>query len=369
MVEVPQELVDVIIDHLHADRRALLACLSVSSIFRCRARFHLFPTIRLNKKRDFEEFNVLCAKSPSIPDLVKSLHVILPESVTNIPSLSRVHTLYLNGSLRVMSLHLESFSRIFSWVPSTLTSLSIEAITFPTETFRRLIGALPLLKYLSLYTVFVTGTGSVDSQLLELSRGGKGPPLEVLSIRSLNPDGVCPFFHGYPLSGPFALYNLRELYFPRFVLEQVPDIQRMLDASKDSLHELHLEPAFYKVGPVSGWSDKQFLDISQIPIVTLPLPGNRFLELEWLVACLEKGSYPLKIEQINIIITYVSFLHFWSEMDKALCGDPHFSAIRVTITCGGLTRQEALAIMSAMPGLHSEGRLSVGYKGGDGDAL
>lgn len=243
MVDFPQELVDAIIDHLIEDRLALLACLSVSSLFRCRAQFHLFPTIHLTEKRDFEEFNLLCAKSPSIPDLVKTLHVTLPESTISLPRLLQVHTLHFNGSLRVVPGDLESFSRIFSWVPSTLTSLSIQDITFSsTETFRSLISALPFLKSLSLITAFATITRS-DSRLLGSSCNDKGPPIEALSVTSINSDGVCAFFHGYPHLGPFALYGLRELRFFSFVLEQASDIQRLLNASRDSLRELHLAPA------------------------------------------------------------------------------------------------------------------------------
>ncbi|KAK0200771.1 hypothetical protein DFS33DRAFT_1075648 [Desarmillaria ectypa] len=246
MTYFPQELVDAIIDHLNGDRRTLLACLSVSSFFRCRAQFYLFPIIRLAEKRDFEEFSLLCAKSPSIPYLVKILHVTLPDSAISLPKLSHVHTLHFNGSLRVIPRDLESFRRIFSWVPSTLTSLSIRDMTFSsTETFRSLIGALPLLKSLSLRTVFATGTGSENSHLLEPSCDDKGPPIEVLCITSINSDGVCAFFHGHPRLRPFALHNLRELRFFSFVLEQVADIQRLVNASRDSLRELYLGPAFH----------------------------------------------------------------------------------------------------------------------------
>ncbi len=243
MVDFPQELVDAIIDHLIEDRLALLACLSVSSLFRCRAQFHLFPTIHLTEKRDFEEFNLLCAKSPSIPDFVKILHVTLPEFTISLPRLLRVHTLHFNGSLRVVPGDLEAFKRIFSWVPSTLTSLWIRDITFSsTETFRSLIEALPLLKSLSIITTFVTRTRSENSRLLGSYCNDKGPPIEVLSITSINSDGICAFFHGYPRLGPFALHGLRELRFS-FVLEQASDIQRLLNASRDSLRELHLAPA------------------------------------------------------------------------------------------------------------------------------
>ncbi|KAK0237185.1 hypothetical protein EDD85DRAFT_836478 [Armillaria nabsnona] len=244
MVDFPQELVDAIIDHLIEDRLALLACLSVSSLFRYRAQFHLFPTIHLTEKRDFEEFSLLCTKSPSIPDFVKILHVTLPESTISLPRLLQVHTLHFNGSLRVVPGDLESFSRIFSWVPNTLTSLSIQDITFSsTETFRSLIGALPFLKSLSLTTTFATRTRSENSLLLGSSCYDKGPPIEVISITSINSDGVCAFFHGYPRLGPFALHGLRELRFFSFVLEQAADIQRLLNASRDSLRELYLAPA------------------------------------------------------------------------------------------------------------------------------
>ncbi|KAK0189468.1 hypothetical protein F5146DRAFT_627727 [Armillaria mellea] len=268
MIDFPQELVDTTIDHLVEDRFALLACLSVSRLFRCRALFHLFPTIHLTEKRDFDDFNLLCSTSPSIPDLVKTLHVTLPESTISLPRLLRVHTLHFNGSLRVVPGGLETFNRIFSWVPSTLTSLSIQDITFSsTETFRSLIGALPLLKSLSLNTTFVTRTKPENSRFLGSSCNDKGPPIESLSITSINSDGVCTIFHGHPHLGPFALHSLRELHFFNFVLEQAADIQRLLNASRDTLRGLHLAPAYSYLS--SRWSDKQILDVARVPIITL----------------------------------------------------------------------------------------------------
>ncbi|KAK0189475.1 hypothetical protein F5146DRAFT_1051177 [Armillaria mellea] len=246
MIHFSQELVDAIIDHLVEDRLALLACLSVSTSFRCRAQFHLFPTIHLTDKRDFDDFNLLCATSPSIPDLVKTLHVTLPESTIILPRLMQVHTLHFNGSSRIAPGDLESFGTIFSWVPSTLTSLSLQDITFSsTETFRSLIGVLPLLKSLSLITTFGTRTRSENSRLLAFSGNDKGPPIEILSITSITSDGVSAFFHGHPHLGPFALHGLRELRFFSFALEQAADIQHLLNASRDTLRELHLTPTCF----------------------------------------------------------------------------------------------------------------------------
>ncbi|PBK69427.1 hypothetical protein ARMSODRAFT_1004177 [Armillaria solidipes] len=369
MVDFPQELVDAIIDHLIEDRLALLACLSVSSFFRCRAQFHLFPTIRLTEKRDFEEFNLLCAKSPSIPDLIKTLHVTLPESTISLPRLSQVHTLHFNGSLRVVPGDLERFRRIFSWVPSTLTSLSVQDITFSsTATFRSLIGGLPLLKSLSLLAVYAAGTGSDNSRPLGSSCDDKGPSIEVLSITSINSDGVCAFFHGHPSLEPFALHGLSELRFFGFALEQVAEIRYLLDASRDSLRKLHLAPSFY---PSSRWSDKQILDVSCVPIITLRLRGDWLYAswaLDWLVTCLEKGSYPLRVEQIIITVDKLFLASSWTRMDEALCGDPNFSAIQVLVALGGRIDRDALAdkgIVSAMPGLYSEERVRVKYMADD----
>ncbi|KAK0216258.1 hypothetical protein IW262DRAFT_1299494 [Armillaria fumosa] len=265
MIDFPQELVDAIIDHLIEDRLTLLTCLSVSSSFRSRAQFHLFPAIRLTEKRDFDEFNLLCATSPLIPDLVKTLHVTLPESTICLPRLLRVHKLHFNGSLRVVPEDLKSFSRIFSWVPSTITSLSIQDITFSsTESFRSLIGALPLLKSLSLkslsiISVFATRTRSENFRLLESSGSDRGPPIEILSITSINSDGICAFFHGYPHLGPFALQGLRELRFFSFVLEQAADIQHVLNASRDTLCELYLAPTCFYGLTNRSWMSPMYL--------------------------------------------------------------------------------------------------------------
>lgn len=77
-----------------------------------------------------------------------------------------------------------------------------------------------------------------------------------------------------------------------------------------------------------------------------------------------KGSYPLVVEQIIIIVENLFHESAWTRMDKALCGDPNFRAIRLTISLGGYIGRNRLAdksIVLAMPGLYSEGRVRVRY--------
>ncbi len=70
------------------------------------------------------------------------------------------------------------------------------------------------------------------------------------------------------------------------------------------------------------------------------------------------------VEQIIIIVENLFHESAWTRMDKALCGDPNFRAIQLTISLGGHIGWDRLAdksIVSAMPGLFSDGRVRVKY--------
>lgn len=81
---LPQELVDTIIDHVHADHTTLAACALVSKSWLRSARYHLFASISLSSLSQSRlPPNVLCAKlygilkaDPDIIPFIRSLQIL-----------------------------------------------------------------------------------------------------------------------------------------------------------------------------------------------------------------------------------------------------------------------------------------------------
>ncbi|KAJ7104369.1 hypothetical protein B0H15DRAFT_22580 [Mycena belliarum] len=74
---LPQELFDLVIDHLHDDPRSLRACAVVSTSFLPPSRVHLFSHIRighLDQERSIKELHTILAKSSGVAARVESLH-------------------------------------------------------------------------------------------------------------------------------------------------------------------------------------------------------------------------------------------------------------------------------------------------------
>lgn len=80
MVELPQELIEHVIDELNflqGNRKALFAALSTARSFRIQARLHLFQRMYLANEQHFHKFDELCKASPSILGIVRTIRVVI----------------------------------------------------------------------------------------------------------------------------------------------------------------------------------------------------------------------------------------------------------------------------------------------------
>jgi hypothetical protein len=75
---LPQELLDLIVDHLFDDLESLRACALVSSNFLPSSRTHIFSHLRvgrLNREHSIDELHDMLVKSPGLACRIQSLHL------------------------------------------------------------------------------------------------------------------------------------------------------------------------------------------------------------------------------------------------------------------------------------------------------
>ncbi|KAJ6586333.1 hypothetical protein DFH09DRAFT_255227 [Mycena vulgaris] len=72
---LPQELLDLVIDHLFDDLESLRVCAVVSSSFLHSSRSHLFSHLRVDQRHTIDELHGILARSPVLAAQVGSLHL------------------------------------------------------------------------------------------------------------------------------------------------------------------------------------------------------------------------------------------------------------------------------------------------------
>ncbi|KAK0216218.1 hypothetical protein IW262DRAFT_1398717 [Armillaria fumosa] len=288
MVELPQELVEHIIDELNllqGNRRALLAALSTARSFRSRARLHLFQRINLANEQHFHKFHELCKASPSILDIVRTIrmvvrpnysHALLALQAHSFPNLAALEVDGWKDGYMCSKLSRDSALTVSS---KNLRSLTLQYLFFPDlKRFRSCVQSYPFLESLSLRSLDVPAS-------IEDVYSYPGPPIKELSITCPN-YGTCALFAG-PRSS-FGLQALSTLRITQSSLCQIAIIQKILDAARSTLQELHLcaiDPSVREPGEI--------LEISQIPVIFFQPAGFRRANLKcmnYLVQCFQKST-------------------------------------------------------------------------------
>ncbi|KAK0189461.1 hypothetical protein F5146DRAFT_1051137 [Armillaria mellea] len=262
MSEIPPEIFEQIVDELVDDRESLVACLSVSTAFHSRARYHLFQTVQLETNSDFHQFISLCDISPVILGLVQSLKVFSSvHPVPHLPHLPNVTSLQIGGHLH------DEWQTNF---PSTIC-LTLKDLVFPTA------HELPLT--------------SMGSYAL-----ARGPPLEFLSIGYVS-SSLYDVFLGSTTKAisRFALHGIRKIRHTTVFPYDAAGIHEVLAVTRGTLQELDMKVQLS--GP-QHWFD-EIVDISQVPTVNFRVATVKVPEP--LDAILTDSRYcVLKVVQFNL---------------------------------------------------------------------
>ncbi|KAK0494372.1 hypothetical protein EDD18DRAFT_1176598 [Armillaria luteobubalina] len=353
MDKFPQELIDLIIDQLWDDPKALGTCLSLSRSFRPHAQILLFRAIHISSDLDFLRFTSVCRSSPAIEYLVRSLHFsysidLLGGSVASrqlrILFLPNVDTLHIEGDGNTWD------DGLVGSMTSVINSLTLESIEFSSaDSFRRCIRSYPQLKSLNLI-------------------GVSSPP----SARGSIVDGSF-LWRASDMNIPlYALRNLR-LHIP---LRDVSEIQSILNGVRHTLSKLSISPMLPNDKTPKYFTNAQVLDFSRVPVVDYVMSSIRHEEqyllegLQFLELCIKKGAGQGFLQHLTIIVPLLPTLKelmqlsgnsIWAALDTALSA-PRFSSLKILrISIGSEDDNMVIRrnIVEQMPILHEEGRLLV----------
>lgn len=221
LAQLPQELIDEIIDYLHGDMEALHACSLVSHVLMHRSRFHLFYDSYLPKRSS----TWLKLGSCPVPELIKWVEIFgygeQPlghlQRYTNLRSLILVTTDLLNlpkGS---------SLQKLYPF--PHLESLEVRGCTFiDTLQFAQLLCNFPRLDYVKLSSIYFSKDykGELDNFR----------PITPPFSRSLKIDDSAYYRDG----GEKSLADLLTLAFPGSLHFRSIDLHTV---SKDCTHDIN----------------------------------------------------------------------------------------------------------------------------------
>ena len=135
--EIPQEIIDEVIDLCSGDRRTLMACSLISRAWVYRARGHLFSTLILNHKTLLTWCSIVMTPTPNTDSEVQPLtHAICPASPSYAPSRLSSHVISLKlvpaytqtPSNRFEAALLRANTHLSAFI--NLTSLTLSSISF-----------------------------------------------------------------------------------------------------------------------------------------------------------------------------------------------------------------------------------------------
>ncbi len=221
LLNLPQEIVDDIVDNLQDDRSILITLLPVSRSLHSLAQVYLFRIIKIKHILDFNTFTALCCLSTKIPKLVKTLHLHLDFKFTSagletLRRLVNVDTLYLNSSNTPIK---RDVLNVLS--PLSLTTLVLRHVAFQGDLgIHDIFTMFPRIKRFFAYSV------SVDPYAIDERH--ERPHL----------DELCLYDSSTLLSviPPSVFRGLRKLSIEGSISQDAT--QRLMDVTRTTLREL-----------------------------------------------------------------------------------------------------------------------------------
>ncbi|KAK0218652.1 hypothetical protein IW262DRAFT_1297811 [Armillaria fumosa] len=211
--DLPQEIIDSIVDEFFIDTITLRLCSTLCRSFSSRARVHLFQTIHLTPSK-CSKFESTCLSSPEIPSLVK--HISFSEFRTNPCRARKVVGATINlEQISFMNCDLLPFAQFFGELEparrTSVTHVSIQSWGLRFKEICLLLEQFPSTDTLGLEGQTVKAHES--KAFVETFIGKNGVPIRSLDLRisqELNPFIDC-FRSVGNLDIPFSVSRLRYL--------------------------------------------------------------------------------------------------------------------------------------------------------------
>jgi len=403
--QLPQELVDHIIDHLHDDPVTLNSCALVCHTWLPTSRLHIFSKISLKvtpaaghlaPSDSCKRLHRLFTTSPSIICHVRELEVLEgsllggqapPQAVLGsnrsttwvATECTFPHLLRMLTHLKRLEFGAQSTTLYWAMLPPSLQSaihhvFSLRSLTYVRlkqwsfTHFRDLAELLACsrnLQGLALASVCVSGEPGVPGAVLDVPSAGDldespvvlaeegviapgRPRLEFLTIEYVDA--------GNWLLSPQSkvdLQGLRELLVAHF--DDLPAVERLLARTGDSLEHFHFKPGILDVYPLDLSINANLRSIK----LTLEDPP---LALSWIQTLLNSISPTNILEHISLefFTDLKQMVDGWAELDSLLLR-PELSGLR-QVEVGLFTRTtsaEFARVVEELAGLQARGILRM----------
>ncbi|KAK0438445.1 hypothetical protein EV421DRAFT_1824859 [Armillaria borealis] len=296
-INLPQELIDSIIDTLCDDRIALVSLNSASRSFSHRACSYLFRTISLRHDL-LPRFVELCSQSPRILPYIQDLHV---SDYTQ----EMDQSLYLLPNIRSISV-IDGFATFVPVKFPDITSLTLRNVTFSSHLeFDGLLRSLSKLKRLSMTDIsiprFCTPPSTVEKYGFVLETLEINCRASMNAIRIAAKPDMCPLR---------CSHNLK-LTVSISVVDFLPLILKRLSENGGRINTLRIGPSIAKDFQTvpADWSltpcHESLSQLQHISLTVIDIPGmNPIPALHWLINFLSHAPVPSSLLSLTITIAF-----------------------------------------------------------------
>ncbi|KAK0199500.1 hypothetical protein DFS33DRAFT_1388467 [Desarmillaria ectypa] len=297
-INLPQEIIDSIIDTLCDDRIALLSLNGTSRSFSHRACSYLFLTTSLRRGL-LPKFVELCSHSPRILPYIQNLHVSDYTHEMDEP---------LRWPQNVRSISVtDGFATFVAVIFPAITSLTLRNVTFSSHLeFDGFLRRLSKLKHLSLTDVTLPRYFSPPPVVEKY--GFVLESLEIHCRASMNAFRVTAEREMCPLP---SSHNLKKLTVSISIVDFLPLILKRLSEAGGRVNALHIGPSIakeYQTSPADGSFVPCHDSLSQlqhISLTVIDIPGmNPIPALQWLINFLSHAPIPNSLSSLTITIAF-----------------------------------------------------------------
>lgn len=261
-LELPSEIIDLIIDHLHDDKRSLRACSQICRQWRPACQYHLFSRIEITPQNIALLLKILKFQTPPPPpsSVAQAVHHVgIGVNNTGVQELVRgsLPIIFRFPNLRSLSLkwivslepHVEDLSAL-----SNLQHVELDRVHFPDlNRFLRLIYSITQLRSLSIpHAIYFTNRYSIHPETMARYSHPPGQPFfsfRDLALSRINGSDMTKWILSLSPMPP-----VNELHLDGLAVDE--NNQRLLHLVGPSLQKLELtsEDDIGEVIPHSGHS-------------------------------------------------------------------------------------------------------------------
>jgi hypothetical protein len=234
VAELPQELIDIIIDHLFDDSPSLKACSLACTSFLGSSRLHLFRSVTISTKERVDRLLDIVHGSPTFPNNIRSLAIERADKATaSIRNIDLSKLFALDFQVKTLVFTNVDWNFELPRVFPTIVQLTLHWCTFADfRRFQSLLGMLPNVRYLRMFYTRWEASGGTEG---EDSYAGIEPPrIRHLTVFASKLESLGGWLRHYKVD-----QSLRTIRFSDYGSPEFKACVRLIETAGKSL--VHLE--------------------------------------------------------------------------------------------------------------------------------